>query len=210
MHAFLITGHDPALTEKEIDKLLKTQKARRMDVIINKIADVRDLEKITKLAQVNKLAITVKNIDKAGSDALNAFLKPLEEPQTNIIYILTATIPGTIPETIISRCQLIRTREESINPDTIAFTENFLNMSVGQKLELTTQIKDREQALNFSENLISGIHKLIMNSQGDIYHLSNVLQEAEALRHNIIANGNITLQITNFIVNSSSWDETGN
>ncbi len=37
--------------------------------------------------------------------AVNAFLKVLEEPPKNVIFILATTDPQKLPITVLSRCQ---------------------------------------------------------------------------------------------------------
>lgn len=37
--------------------------------------------------------------------AVNAFLKTLEEPPKNVVFILATTDPQKLPITILSRCQ---------------------------------------------------------------------------------------------------------
>ena len=39
------------------------------------------------------------------SEAFNALLKTLEEPPSNVLFILATTEPQKIPPTILSRCQ---------------------------------------------------------------------------------------------------------
>ena len=40
-----------------------------------------------------------------SAGAVNAFLKTLEEPPNNVIFILATTDPQKLPITILSRCQ---------------------------------------------------------------------------------------------------------
>lgn len=52
--------------------------------------------------------IVLTNIDTMRKEAANAFLKLLEEPSGNIMFILTAAQTDQLLPTIISRCQQIR------------------------------------------------------------------------------------------------------
>jgi len=49
------------------------------------------------------------------NEAFNAILKTLEEPPDHAVFILATTNPEKIPETIISRCQIIPFRNVTIN-----------------------------------------------------------------------------------------------
>lgn len=55
-----------------------------------------------------RTVIVLTNVDTMRKEAANAFLKLLEEPSGNILFILTASQPDQLLPTIISRCQQIR------------------------------------------------------------------------------------------------------
>lgn len=52
-------------------------------------------------------AVIIKNAEKLTTEASNAFLKLLEEPPMDTIFILTTQNASTLLPTIISRCQVI-------------------------------------------------------------------------------------------------------
>ncbi|MDX1640978.1 MAG: AAA family ATPase [Balneolaceae bacterium] len=62
-----------------------------------------------------KTVIVLTNVDTMRKETANAFLKLLEEPSGNILFILTATQPDQLLPTIISRCQQIRLNPLSKN-----------------------------------------------------------------------------------------------
>jgi len=55
-----------------------------------------------------KSVIIITNIEKMKKEAANAFLKLLEEPSENIVFLLTTDNQSALLPTIISRCQLFR------------------------------------------------------------------------------------------------------
>ncbi|MDX1637173.1 MAG: DNA polymerase III subunit delta' C-terminal domain-containing protein [Balneolaceae bacterium] len=55
-----------------------------------------------------KTVIILQNIDEMRTEAANAFLKLLEEPSEDLVFILTTEHQEHLLPTIISRCQLIR------------------------------------------------------------------------------------------------------
>lgn len=56
----------------------------------------------------DKRVIIIKNAEKMRKEGANSFLKLLEEPPKNTVFILTTDNLSIILPTIISRCQLIR------------------------------------------------------------------------------------------------------
>jgi DNA polymerase-3 subunit gamma/tau len=71
---------------------------------------VADIEEVRKSVSYGPMELRYKVfiIDEAhqlSSDAKDAFLKTLEEPPANVVFILATTEPQSIPITIRSRCQ---------------------------------------------------------------------------------------------------------
>jgi DNA polymerase-3 subunit gamma/tau len=71
---------------------------------------VADIEEVRKAVGYGPMELRYKVfiIDEAhqlSSDAKDAFLKTLEEPPDNVVFILATTEPQAIPITIRSRCQ---------------------------------------------------------------------------------------------------------
>ena len=72
--------------------------------------------------------VIVRDADKLTEDASNSFLKTLEEPVSNVLYILTTTREQRILKTISSRCQKIYFPEEKGRSETtdISLVERFI------------------------------------------------------------------------------------
>ena len=62
--------------------------------------------------------IIVEDSDRMREPAQNHFLKTLEEPPSNTLFILLTEYPGMLLPTIRSRCQQVRFR--SLRPETVA------------------------------------------------------------------------------------------
>jgi DNA polymerase III gamma/tau subunit len=74
-----------------------------------KISQIRDLISYTRFGP-SEGAFKVCIIDDAASmtgEAANSFLKTLEEPAQNIVFLLLAASDVGIPQTVLSRCQKI-------------------------------------------------------------------------------------------------------
>ena len=73
----------------------------------NGVEDVRDLIEKVKYSPIKgkyKVYI-IDEVHMMSASAFNALLKTLEEPPTNVIFILATTEPHKVLPTIISRCQ---------------------------------------------------------------------------------------------------------
>lgn len=77
-----------------------------------KIAAVRELSRSlsrTPLEARFQVALLM-DFDSASEEAANALLKTLEEPSSSVVICLTAPDADSLPETIASRCELLRLR----------------------------------------------------------------------------------------------------
>ncbi len=202
MNSFLITGYDQEKFQKQIQVLGRKLKAKIIHFSLLKIADVRQLSNLTKLALSEKTAIVIKDIDQATEEAQNAFLKNLEEPQEKLFYILTAKSKESPLPTIASRCQVINLKgKQKNNKEAEDFTQKFLKLSIGKKFMISSKINLRDEAIDFITNLIYGGHGLLINNLLQPNDLLPFFESANKTLANLQANGNVQLQLTNFIVN---------
>ena len=73
------------------------------------IEQMRDVVSDASMApiQAKKKVYSIDRVDQLGTSAANAFLKTLEEPPNNVVFILLGrTCDGVLP-TILSRCQVV-------------------------------------------------------------------------------------------------------
>lgn len=73
----------------------------------NGVEDIRQMrEKVKYKPAEGKYKIyIIDEVHMLSGSAFNAFLKTLEEPPENVIFVLATTDPQKVPATIISRCQ---------------------------------------------------------------------------------------------------------
>jgi len=159
-------------------------KAKVIPFMLQKIEDARELKKFVKFSFAEKTAIIIQDIDTATPETANAFLKNLEEPTKNIIYILTANNLGNVLPTIISRCEVVRVQDTGYR---------IYDKNIDYKTALN--IKDRNEAIEFVRNLI-----YIDHEKNDFKNQENYLNTIKSLR----ANGNVSLQLTNLVVKMES------
>ena len=199
MHAYLIYSKSQQEIKDSINKIVKEKKAILLEFPIQKIADVRSLQEFTKLTLSSPTVIFIGNIEGATPEALNAFLKNLEEPQENLTYILSTRNMGKILPTISSRCQIIKGVKRETILDKNLEAENFLELSPGSRLFLTSQIKGREEATAFLEKLIQKYHQELLTSPNSHKSLAKILILADKTLQSILANGNVQIQLTNMV-----------
>lgn len=74
-----------------------------------KIEQMRAVKDLVKYGphQGKYLAVIINEADKLTIEAANSFLKILEEPVANVVFVLTAATPYAILSTIRSRCHRI-------------------------------------------------------------------------------------------------------
>ncbi|WKZ25722.1 MAG: hypothetical protein QY322_00185 [bacterium] len=188
MHAFLLKNIDP------IDFANK-QKAEIVPFTLQKIEDAKNLKKLIKFSFNIKTAIVIENIDNATNEALNAFLKNLEEPNDNLIYVLTAKNLYNVLPTITSRCQIIKTVNPKLTVSTSSGINSFEKLNLHQKFEVIGKIKGREEAVSFVEDLVLHEH--------DVKNFKNLENYLSVLK-NLKLNGNVGLQLTNLVVRMNS------
>lgn len=83
----------------------KTEKTKK-DIIVDQMRDLRVI--LSRRSQVGgwKVAV-VEDAEKMNLEAANALLKTLEEPKEKTVLFLLTEDEKQLPETIVSRCQLI-------------------------------------------------------------------------------------------------------
>lgn len=199
MHAYLIVGGTTS-TRREAELLARRLKTDFLEFPLSKIEDVRSLGAFVSLLLEKPTAIYVRGIDGATPEAMNAFLKNLEEPQEGLYFILTAqSLNGVLP-TIVSRCQILISTKDHEGEDVAAVAaKKFLEVGIGEKLAFISEIKERPEASAFITKLILGCHALMLKAEGRHSIYSTAIREAISCKKALEANGNVTIQLTNFV-----------
>ncbi|WP_368489429.1 DNA polymerase III subunit gamma/tau [Clostridium sp. BJN0013] len=97
----------------ECEMCKKINQGISMDVIEmdtaskRRLEDIKDvIENVKYPPQEGKYKVYIMDeVHMLTQEAVNAFLKTLEEPPLNVIFILATTDPQKLPVTILSRCQ---------------------------------------------------------------------------------------------------------
>ena len=78
-------------------------------LVVDQIRELQHSLALAPYAAAYRIALLLR-FEEASDNAANALLKTLEEPSPRVVLLLTADSPENLPETILSRCQLIRLR----------------------------------------------------------------------------------------------------
>lgn len=193
MHTHLIISTSESLTDEYIADLVKKSDAEEITHDIQKIADVRELEKLARRLEGRKPAFVLKNVDNASEEAMNALLKILEEPPEGTLFFLTARNELKVLDTIRSRSNSIRLNSKKQISER---TNEFWEKGFGERLNIISTIKKREDALSFTEEIIL-ILETKVKDKSDLFH---ALECAHDTYKNLQANGNINLQLSNLVI----------
>jgi DNA polymerase III delta prime subunit len=202
MHAYLFVGGEEGAREKAILEMAKKTGRKVYEFPLQKIADVRNLADFTKLSQNSPVSILIKNADLATREALNAFLKNLEEPGRNVSYFLSCSNEQAILPTIVSRCQIKRFGRSSKKAESDLVTD-FLKMSFGQKLRSFENLKKKNDAKAFLQKLVLSAHKKMVGKGSGGQKEAFLIRTAQKTIYNIDLNANVGLQMTGFAINST-------
>lgn len=73
------------------------------------VDQIRDITTDASLApiQASRKVYIIDRVDLLGTQAANAFLKTLEEPPNNVVFILLGRTRESVLPTIVSRCQVV-------------------------------------------------------------------------------------------------------
>lgn len=160
----------------------------------------------------NKRIYIIKEAEKLNPSSANTILKFLEEPEEDIIAILLTNNRYNILDTILSRCQILSLKNNSIFVgvedklvDFIHFLVSGEDLFLNYKIIIDTVLQDKEQAklvftnienlfvsyLNYKANLISdfSISKFPFLEQCNIHdiliYITIIEEELPKLMYNI-------------------------
>lgn len=201
MHAYLIVGKSGS-EQPEIDKLARVLKAKILEFPIVKIEDVRNLNSLIRLSFDTPTLIYSRNIHETGEEALNAFLKNLEEPQENIYFALTTPSVRAVLPTIVSRCQVVKTtNDQQSTVEDKQEIEQFLKMTKGERLSYIDKLKDRTKAIEFAVNTVNFLHGSLHKNEVEYKSCARNVEVATKTLSGLKANGNVNLHLSNLAIN---------
>lgn len=199
MHAYLVIGTNNL--QQATNNLSNELGAKVLEFPVAKIEDTRNLNNLIRLSFHEPTLVVCQNIHEATEEALNAFLKNLEEPQNNIYFALTAPSTRKVLPTIVSRCQIIRTTGSQQPATNSRDIEKFLGLTTGEKLFYIDHIKDRQEAIDLVENTVQILHSQLHEKEVKYDVTGENIEVATKTLTCLKANGNVNLQLSNFVIN---------
>ena len=190
------------------------------------IQNIKEQFKTTSLANRPRIYV-IKEADKLNKYAANSLLKFLEEPDTNVIAILTTNNRYRVLETIYSRCQIL-TLLNNNGFEKIEVTEELINIikTIEEKqtkaiaylpITLENDLRNREYWLKTFTDMIylyeSAVRKVENIEYVDYDSILDILIEHNSLHtlinkisilfttiNNLEYNLNITMMLDKFII----------
>jgi DNA polymerase III gamma/tau subunit len=160
------------------------------------VEEIRKIHGLTRAKQLSPMIIQINNAENLSEPSQNAFLKLLEEPNTNISFLLHATEISKILPTIKSRAQIYyhASPPSPPTPRITALAKKLITADQPTLIKLSQDLaKDRETTLSVISAAISIITAAHQKSPTPKF--TTKLEKLLTLHANITANGHIRLQI---------------
>lgn len=154
------------------------------------IDDIKNLIKETKIFNPKTRIYYLENFHNSSVPAQNSFLKLLEEPPSNVQFVLTTDNKNSLLPTIVSRVKIIKLQNDVVaireSPDTTKFIAPVITGLINQTsitIPLNEfKITDKESAKKILLQLISYFrHKFDSDKKStsiikEILHLNSLLE----------------------------------
>lgn len=220
MHAYLIVGKTESKREKKAQEIASGYGTIHTILLeptnnIYTIRSVRELTHDLSLKSPQTRCVFIYNAHQMTEEASNAFLKTLEEPGENIIYILTSPNLESVLETIASRCEAINigTSEVELSDEekeqSLANFEK-LSKEVGEKFKFVDKVSDRDEAMRRVIGQIFAVREKMLksakkgvSSQSDRVQISvysDILNRLLNTKKDLEQNVNIKLTLTELLL----------
>ena len=141
------------------------------------VEEIREINRDTAVIahEANKKVYILENADKRmGVESMNAFLKTLEEPSQDILFILTAENTKAMPVTVLSRCTVLTLpQSDELSQETLDTAEDILTslldgkeMTLLKALSVLSTRKKALQVLPVVRYILCDALSLCVNARG--------------------------------------------
>ncbi|NLJ05692.1 MAG: hypothetical protein GX435_08345, partial [Exilispira sp.] len=150
------------------------------------ISEIYNIQKwIESTFQFDKRVILIENADLLQIESANAFLKTLEEPSSNLIFIMTANSRMQILPTILSRCSIFEI-DKLESQELRAILENewkinyklVENQSIKTFYDFLTLLKENNNQL---QKDIKQLFELYINKKNRLHLFYEIISKNENL-----------------------------
>lgn len=168
----LIGGKNADAIDKEIHPDVKVLSPDGVNAYL--IAQIKTIVKEAFLAPIqgNKKVYIVQSAELLGSSAANAFLKTLEEPPKDVVFILTANDKNNVLQTIVSRCQHLPFKSNPVKHTIELITKETEADEEQAKKALFVYGGDIQKSVNFCNK---------QSLQDYYYDISNIASDINSL-----------------------------
>ena len=212
MHAYLIVGKNESDRRKKVEEISEIHNIQQIIVLeptnnVYTVKSIRELKKDLSLKSPKVRSVVIYSAQNLTEEAANGFLKTLEEPGENTIYILTAPNREAVLETIASRCEVI-----NLGTSTLELTEEEkkeavkqfekLSKEVGERFKFVDKIGDREEVLKFVTGQIYAVREQMLKSgSAQISAYSDLLNQLLLTKKDLESNVNPKLTLIELLLN---------
>ncbi len=213
MHAYLITGKSLTERKQKFQALVDDQKIKEVHELVtdskHTIEQIRNLKHKLSFSPQDPEAGRAVYLEEAQlltPEAANAFLKSLEEPSGQTLFILTAPNRELVLDTICSRCQEIDLGNAIPELQETAGNElkTIIRLTPAQRLDYLSKIGDRQEALIFCSELIAGARLLLLKQPLQVH--AELAEKIETTRLDIENNVNVKLALGDLFLNLPRTD----
>lgn len=188
--------------KKEVDRFIEKKRNLLQAIVIKikpkineySIDDIRQIKRELYLYHKQTIIYLFEDFNNSSIPAQNAFLKLLEEPPSNTLFILTTPIIHALLPTIISRSKIIKfakKSEEKEGKDLLIYQiERIINQQTNKIPFLSFKVNDRQLADEILVKIISFFRKRLSVDT----HSINILKESIKVK-TLIENNNINPQL---------------
>lgn len=187
--------NEPDITDPFIQKIFAGNSfvVQELDAASNRgINEIRALKERISLPPIEG-SMAVYILDEAHmltAPAFNALLKMMEEPPRHVVFILATTELNKIPETIISRCQVLRFSKASREEILQALRPIIKSQDI--KIDTETLSKIADLADGSFRDAVKFLEQLSLNQKSETQNINLALfpsieNEIEGLLTNLLA-----------------------
>jgi DNA polymerase III delta prime subunit len=120
-----------------------TLRRKKGHISIDTVRNLQDYVYITPLSNKWRIVI-IAQAERMTNEGFNAFLKVLEEPPSNVIFILITPEKNSLPETILSRSYLVRFSPLSVEIQKQILKDKAINL-FGRGIEETLFLNSQKE-----------------------------------------------------------------
>ena len=172
---------EPAVEEKKGVK-------KELEISIDQARRIRKQMSLSP-HQANYKAAIIDQAEKMSRQAANALLKTLEEPAGRVIIILIATSPKALPETIVSRCQLVNflpVAAAEIKKKLPKASDKIIRRSCGRP-GLVINYLENPALIKGQQNILDDLNKLLSSDLNSRYLYVEKLAKDVSLARSVLS-----------------------